>query len=131
MREGRAVGFSAGNQRAFAFPKSRRILRRPEFVHLNHCGRRRAARRFILISGPNGRDLARLGVAVGRKCGGAVQRNRTKRLLREFFRVHPERFPAGYDFVITAKRDSGALSYRQVEGEIGRILLDEKVDTWG
>lgn len=41
---------------------------------------------------------------MGRKIGNAVQRNRIKRLVREFFRLEREKFPLGMDIVIVAKR---------------------------
>ena len=51
-----------------------------------------------------------------------MQRNRVKRLLREFFRRHQAGLPA-VDLVIMAKKGAQALAYRQVEGELGRLLL--------
>jgi ribonuclease P protein component len=53
-------------------------------------------------------DLAhpRLGLAVSRKVGGAVQRNRWKRLLREAFRLTQERLPAGIDLVVIPRREA-------------------------
>jgi ribonuclease P protein component len=64
----------------------------------------------------------RLGLVVTRRLGKAVQRNRVKRLLREFFRRHQTGLPA-FDLVIMAKKGAPALSYHQVEEELGRLLL--------
>ena len=64
----------------------------------------------------------RLGLVVTRRLGKAVQRNRVKRLLREFFRRHQTGLPA-FDLVIMAKKGAQALSYHQVEEELGRLLL--------
>jgi ribonuclease P protein component len=58
--------------------------------------------RFPLIvqTMPSTTGDARLGLAIGRRFGPAVRRNRMKRLLRECFRQARERFPAPYDVVI-------------------------------
>lgn len=45
-------------------------------------------------------DLRRVGVIVGRKFGGAAQRNHTKRRLREIVRTHPETVPTGWDLLL-------------------------------
>ena len=48
---------------------------------------------------------------MSRKVGGAVKRNRVKRLLREFFRQNKDRLPEGHDIVFIAKPDSITLDY--------------------
>jgi ribonuclease P protein component len=55
---------------------------------------------LLLFGYPNGLAYSRLGLSVSRKVGGAVVRNRWKRLLREAFRLSRERLPAGLDLVV-------------------------------
>ena len=55
----------------------------------------------------------RLGVSVNRKVGGAVERNRVKRALREAFWSLAERLPERHDFVIVARADIGGLVERE------------------
>jgi ribonuclease P protein component len=64
----------------------------------------------------------RLGLVVTRRLGKAVQRNRVKRVLREFFRRHRAGLPAA-DLVIMAKKGAADLAYQQVQEELGRLLL--------
>lgn len=83
----------------FRFPKSRRLLKKSEF---SHCfASRRSVRDGVIALHyrANGLPFGRLGLAVSRKAGNAVVRNRIKRLAREVFRLNPDWF-AGYDVIL-------------------------------
>jgi ribonuclease P protein component len=62
--------------------------------------------RFVLILAPQAERTAsaRLGITASRKIGGAVQRNRAKRLVRAAFRATKELFPAGIDVVVIVRK---------------------------
>lgn len=69
--------------------------------------RRSAADDLIIVYAcENGLAHPRLGLSVSRKVGGAVVRNRWKRLLREAFRLQLTRLPAGLDLVIVPRPDA-------------------------
>ena len=75
-------------------------------------------------------DGPRLGLSVSRRVGGAVDRNRIKRVLREAFWAEAERLPAGADYVVVARPDARDLTER--EGAVGvRATLSELVDALG
>jgi ribonuclease P protein component len=68
-------------------PPARRLRRRGEFQRVFDAGRRSHGRFLTLIVAPGPGPTARLGVVASRKLGGAVVRNRAKRLIREMFRT--------------------------------------------
>ena len=66
--------------------KRRRLSRSGEFDRVYREGRSHASRHLVVYAFPRSDDEpARLGVSVGRKLGGAVERNRVKRMLRDAF----------------------------------------------
>jgi ribonuclease P protein component len=72
----------------------------------------------------------RLGLSVSRRVGGAVDRTRVKRVLREAFWAEAARLPSGSDYVIVARPDARDLAHR--EGMPGiRAALAELVDAMG
>lgn len=66
--------------------------------------------------------LRRVGVIASRRTGGAVQRNRAKRLLREAFRLHQDLLPPGCDVVLIARASILTLSGAQVQGVFRNVV---------
>ena len=75
-------------------------------------------------------DGPRLGLSVSRRVGGAVDRNRVKRVLREAFWAEAERLPTGSDYVVVARPDARELAEREGTGGV-RTALAELVDGLG
>lgn len=92
--------------RHLGFPKAFHLVRRREFLACYEQGRRLHSKGFILfvLQRPAPPEHWRVGLAVSKKTGHAVLRNRVKRLLREFFRLHGPEIPGGIDIVAVPKK---------------------------
>ncbi len=109
---------------AAAFSKSERVLDRKDFVNLNRSGRKLRTAHFVVRVAQNGLDRSRLGITASRKVGGAVARNRLKRLVREVFRLHKGFFPGGCDIVVSARKTDDDLDFRKVREELLELVSD-------
>ena len=108
-----------------ARPRSGRmkLSRSADFDRVFRHGRSHAGRELVLYVFPRGElDGPRLGLSVSRKVGGAVERNRVKRLLREAFSLEGGRLPAGTDAVVVARHEANALAEREGLAGIRRVL---------
>jgi len=86
-----------------SFRKHEHLRRHADFVRVYTRRRRAGDDRMLVYACENNLPYSRLGLSVSRKVGGAVVRNRWKRILREVFRRHRAQLPAGVDLVVVAQ----------------------------
>jgi len=102
------------------FRPHERIRRRPEFQQVYERGARVHSRFSTVFLLPNGSTIGRLGIAATRKLGGAVQRNRAKRLIREVFRRN--KIAPGFDIVVIPKRELLEASLSTLEADYRNLV---------
>ncbi len=105
----------------FSLHRLDKLRKRSEFVALTASGKKLHTPHFLVVWSEQPTIRARLGVTASRKVGGAVKRNRIKRLVREYFRLHKAHFSIA-DFNIIAKRGAEHLTLREVCQELDTVL---------
>jgi ribonuclease P protein component len=110
--------------KAFCFKKGERLVRRSDFERLSKDGHRIDSDYFVILYRRNGLGRMRLGVTVSKRVGGAVIRNRLKRLVREHYRQHKGLFSDSYDVNVIAKRGSSDLPPRRIREALDAIVGD-------
>ena len=131
------VNASARNQSAepsrqppgASFPRTARLLRHSDFERVYKQGRRHFSPHMTVfyLRSASAADSktsigARIGFTVGRVLGGAVQRNRIKRRMREAIRMRRGALPPAVDVVINPKKSVLTVAFPVVLEEVGRAF---------
>ncbi len=102
------------------FLRHEHVRKRADFELIYKTGTKRSGRLMTMFTREREGGVARLGIAATRKMGGAVERNRAKRLVREVFRHHK---PAGaLDVVVVPRREILDAPYHRLEAEFVGLL---------
>jgi ribonuclease P protein component len=128
-----AESFDAAEERRIAKagdpPASRkrpgRLTRSADFERVYRHGRSHANRHLVVYAFPRAEgEEPRVGVSVSRKVGGAVDRNRVKRVLREALAAEHDALPAASDIVVVARPDVRELAEREGPAGVGVTLRE-------
>ena len=110
------------------FPKARRLLRHADFERVYKQGRRHFAAHMTVFYMPRVGPVLesqglRVGFTVGKALGGAVQRNRMKRRLREAVRLNGLHRELAADVVINPKRSLLTADFAELRNEVAKAFV--------
>jgi ribonuclease P protein component len=116
--------------KSFKFLKIDRIRKRKEYLSLARCGYRYSNNIVVFNYRMNTIKRNRLGITVSKKVGNAVTRNRIKRIIRDYFRLHRDQLGMGIDLNVIVRSDSGKASAETLVEhlKLGFISIKRKYD---
>lgn len=95
---------------------------REDFARIGSKGRSRSDRLMVVRFVPNGRDHDRFGISTGRHLGGAVQRNRVRRRVREILLQDVNETGRGWDILVVARPPAVDASFDELRSALQRLL---------
>ncbi len=108
---------------SFRFTKKERIRQPQDFRRVMKLGRRNSSRNFILFIEESEKTFHRLGIVVKKEIGPATFRNRMKRYVREFFRLHKHQIKGSYDIILMIKKGCSLNRYQEAEEELRGLFI--------
>jgi ribonuclease P protein component len=106
------------------FSKQKRLLKPAEFQRVfAQANLKASTRNLLLLAAPNKLTHARVGFVISRKqVQHAVHRNRIKRIIREYFRIHCDEMPS-VDIIVLAKKGFDGLSNDDINNGFASLWL--------
>jgi len=106
----------------FCLPKKVRLLKRAQFLTVSKQGKKVHTGSFLAIVLKGTALNNRIGITVSKKVGNAVERNRIKRIIREYFRHNKENISGPNDINIIARKGLTTLSNRQIIEKLDKLF---------
>jgi ribonuclease P protein component len=107
---------------SYSFPKTERLLKRACFTRLSSFGKKVQTRYFIALISPGITDKNRIGLTVSKRVGKAVERNRIKRVIREFYRSRRSTLAGPRDINIIARKQVSDLANGRIFVELDNLF---------
>ena len=111
------------SQQQHGLPKSARLRRTADYRQVYAKGRRRNLGILVAFARASGEQASRVGLTVPRALGGAVERNRLKRRLREAIRKHRAELGPGWDIVFHPRAEAKTVRFADLEETVRNFFL--------
>jgi len=102
--------------------RSFRLTRSTDFKRVRNVGKSYAHPLVVLVAVASTEDRLRVGVTAGRSVGGAVERNRAKRLLREAMRALLPTVRPGWDLILIARQPLPGSKFQDVQAALSQLV---------
>jgi len=102
--------------------RGRRLTRSGEYRRVYDKGGRVHGRHMVLNFVGAAKSPGKVGITVSSKVGGAVERNRAKRRLREAINLELHQAPEGFDLVFTARRSITGAEFTELLAEVRALI---------
>ena len=111
----------------YRLDKTRHIINNNEYRLVYKHGKYEVGRLCVLYRMPVAKQKTRIGFVTGKKVGGAVERNRARRLMKEVYRLNQHQIREGYHIVIVGRGPLKDATYERAEKEILYLLRKSKL----
>ena len=92
------------------------------FNDIIQTGKRNANKYFVICSVSKNEVLNNYGIAVGKKVGNAVIRNKIKRQIRNIIDKNHKLFPNFHNYIIICKKEILILPFKEMEIELVKLI---------
>jgi ribonuclease P protein component len=99
-----------------------RLRSSTDFKRVRRLGKLYAHPLIVLIKHPNEVNISRFGVAAGRSIGNAVERNRSKRRIREIIRIQIPKIQTGWDIIFLARQPMKDASFAELQAAVDQLI---------
>jgi ribonuclease P protein component len=102
------------------------VKKNMDFNDIMNTGAYLKSKYYYIYYKDNGLLYPKFGLAVSKKCGNAVERNKLKRQLRMIVDNHKDLFLNGNNYIIVVRKALIGTSYKQMEENLVQLFLERK-----
>ncbi len=106
----------------YMLAKQYRLREKKDFRYVYQRGKCYAYPLFVLYQRVNQKNSCRIGFSISKKVGGAVIRNRLKRMFREAARQQINQFVVGYDYVFIIRKQAIGANYKIICNQMSKAI---------